>query len=468
MRVLVTGATGHVGGQLVPALLTAGHRVRVLSRRPDPGAGTDWADRVEVTVGDAAEPDTWDRALAGVGTAYYLLHSMGGRGGFRARDRRLAEEFAAAAARAGVRQVVYLGGLHPEGPGELSEHLASRVEVGRVLLDAPVPAAVLQAGIVLGAGSASYEVLRHLAERLPVMIAPRWLRSRVQPIAVDDVVHLLARVAELPAPVNRTFDVGGPDVLTYQELLRRYAARADLGPRLIVPVPVLTPGLAAHWVGLVTPVGAGLARPLVASLSHDAVCDEQDLAARVGWPSGSPTGVDEAIDRALRGYDPHRWRRTLLATSAATAAAALVGSLATSPESRWYRGLSLPSWQPPPAAFPVVWTALYGAVAVAGAAVQAESPRRPRRRFAAALGANLVLNAGWSVVFFDRHRPVAATAVAAALTASGADLTRRARRTGRGKAAVFAAYTGWCGFATVLTGAIARRNRGRSGRVSAG
>ena len=262
---LVTGATGHIGGRLVPELLDRGWRVRVLSRGELP-ADTEWAERVESVHGDASDAGDVREALSGVNAAWYLLHSMDGRGDFVVRDRAMAELFARTAAEEGVGRLVYLSGLHPDE--ELSPHLASRVEVGEILLGSGVPTAVLQAGVVLGAGSASFEMLRHLTERLPAVVAPKWLGSRIQPIADSDVVHLLASAADLPPEVNRTFDVGGPDVLTYADLMRRYAAVTGLGRRFIKTVPVLTPGLASHWVGLVTPVASGVARPLVGSLVH--------------------------------------------------------------------------------------------------------------------------------------------------------------------------------------------------------
>lgn len=295
---LVTGATGYIGGELVPALLEAGWAVRVLTRRSSRLDGLPWASDVEVVEGDASRADDVRRALAGVEVAYYLLHSMDGRGDFVTRDRELARTFAAAAADEAVGRLVYLGGLHP--PGELSEHLASRVEVGQIFVDAPVPAAVLQAGVVLGDGSASFDMLRHLTERLPAMVAPRWLRNRIQPIAIADVVHYLVGCADLPPETNRTFDIGGPEVLTYAQMIQRYAAVVGLRPRWIATVPVLTPRLAGLWVGLVTPVSAGVARPLVNSLIHDAVCREEDILAAVGPPPAGRTGFDDAVRTTLR------------------------------------------------------------------------------------------------------------------------------------------------------------------------
>jgi uncharacterized protein YbjT (DUF2867 family)/tryptophan-rich sensory protein len=461
--VLVTGATGYVGGQLVPELLDRGHVVRVLTRHRGGLAGRRWSEQVEVVEGDASRATDCRRALEGIDVAYYLLHSMDGRGEFAERDRAMAATFAAAAADSGVDRVVYLGGLHPDG--ELSDHLASRVEVGQVFLDAPVPAVVLQAGIVLGDGSASFDMLRHLSERLPVMVAPRWVDNRIQPIAARDLVHDLAGAVDLPKGTNRTYDVGGPEVLTYAEMMQRYATVVGLPRRHVVSVPVLTPRLAGLWVDVVTPIPAGIARPLVGSLVHDAVCGEDDVLVDIGPPPGGLTGFDAAVREAVRDVDPLRWRRTLVRTGAVVAAAAVVGSALTDPRSRWYRRLDKPSWQPPPAAFPLVWTALYVTTAVTTARASAELAESGRedeaRTLERALVANMGLNVGWNGLFFRAHRPGLAAAECAVLTASAADLSRRAGASGRGKAALVGAYAAWCGFATVLTAAIARRNRRR-------
>ena len=301
--ILVTGVTGYLGARLVPRLLDEGHRIRVLTRDAGKLAAQDWRDRVEIVEGDAASDDVLARALDGIDIGYYLLHSMDGRPGFEERDRELASTFARAAEDAGVGRIVYMSGLHPEGE-ELSAHLASRVEVGEIFLGSGVPAAVLQAAVIVGPGSASYEMLRHLTRRLPVMLAPKWLDNRIQPIAVSDVLHYLAAVVDLPADTNRTFDVGGPDVLTYREMIQRFARVAGLGRRVVVTVPVLTPGLASLWVGLVTPIPSGLARPLVGSLVHEVVCRERDLEELVGPPPGGARGYDESIAVAVTGNDP--------------------------------------------------------------------------------------------------------------------------------------------------------------------
>ena len=458
---LVTGATGYIGGRLVPALLREGWRVRVLARKASRIEDKPWHDRVEIVEGDAGSPADLDRAMAGVTVAYFLIHSMGAGDDFAEQDRSLASDFGRAARDAGVRRIVYLGGLHPRGE-ELSEHLASREEVGRILLGSGVPTAVLQAAVVLGTGSASFDMLRHLASRLPVMIAPKWLRNRVQPIAVADAIHYLAGAASLPGSVSRTFDIGGPEVMTYEEMLRRYAELTGHGRRLIATVPVLTPRLASLWIGLVTPLDTGLARTLIDSVVHEVVCTENDIRELVGDPPGGLTTFAEAVGESAQEAVPDRGPRNLAVTSAATAAAAFAGSVATTTGTAWYRSLDLPPWQPPQLAFPVVWTALYADIATTSAAVLTDLERQGRvketRAYRRALYVNLSLNAGWSVVFWRFRRPWVAALESALLTASSADLARRAGASSGARRARLLPYAAWTAFATALTTSIARRN----------
>lgn len=296
--VLVTGATGYVGSRLVPRLLEDGWQVRVLGRSAERMATHPWASRVEVVEGDAADREVLDRAHHGVQVSYHLLHSMAAGDDFAERDRALARDFAASAAAAGVRRVVHLGGLHPEDE-ELSPHLASRAEVEQILLDGRVPTAVLRAAIIVGRGSASFEMLRHLTERLPVMVAPAWLDNKIQPIAIRDVIHLLAGSADLPPEQDRAFDIGGPEVLSYTDLIDRYAAAAGLPRRRVARLSALTPWLASHWIGLVTPVPTAVARPLVQSLVHEVVCQENDLAQWVPDLPGGRLSLEDALQAAL-------------------------------------------------------------------------------------------------------------------------------------------------------------------------
>ncbi|HTQ89679.1 MAG TPA: NAD(P)H-binding protein, partial [Streptosporangiaceae bacterium] len=278
VRCLVTGASGYIGGRLVPELLGAGYGVRCMARDPGKLSDRPWSGQVEVAAADATDESAVRGALQGVDVAYYLIHSLGTDASFERRDRAAARIFAAAAKAAGARRIVYLGGIISGPGGELSPHLRSRAEVGEILLASGVPTAALQAAVIIGSGSASFEMLRYLTERLPAMVTPRWVDTRIQPIAVRDVLRYLAGSATLPAEISRRFDIGGPDVLTYAEMMRRYAKVAGLTPRVIVPVPVLTPRLSSLWVGLVTPVPAGLAMPLVESLRNEVVCSEHDIA----------------------------------------------------------------------------------------------------------------------------------------------------------------------------------------------
>lgn len=297
--VLVTGSTGYIGGRLVPELLAADFRVRVMTRRPRQLADRDWYDQVEIAEGDAADPEALEQALRGVDVAYYLIHSLGTGAGFESLDRTHAQNFASAARACDVSRVIYLGGLYPEAE-KLSPHLASRREVGEILLTSGVPTTVLRAAVIIGSGSASFEMLRYLTERLPVMVTPRWVDTRIQPISVRDVLRYLVGSAGMPPDVSRGFDIGGPEVLTYRQMMAAYADIAGLKPRRIAALPLLTPSLSSHWVGLVTPVPNSIARPLVESLINEVVCKEHDIAAYVPDPEGGLTGFRAAVQLALK------------------------------------------------------------------------------------------------------------------------------------------------------------------------
>ncbi|MGW0533365.1 SDR family oxidoreductase [Streptomyces sp. NPDC003032] len=301
-HVLVTGATGYIGGRLVPELLDAGYRVRCLARTPEKLRDHPWTPRTEVVRGDVTDAPSLAEALRGIDVAYYLVHALGTGARFEETDRKAAETFAEQARSAGVRRVVYLGGLTPADvpPEELSPHLRSRAEVGEIFLRAEVPATVLRAAVIIGSGSASFEMLRYLTERLPVMVTPSWVDTRIQPIAVRDVLRYLVGGAGMPPDVNRAFDIGGPDVVTYEEMMRRYAVVAGLPHRFIVRVPMLSPALSSLWIGLVTPVPRSLARPLAESLRNEVVCDEHDIGRYVPDPPGAPIPFDEALALALR------------------------------------------------------------------------------------------------------------------------------------------------------------------------
>ena len=297
---LVTGATGYVGGRLVGYLLTEGHHVRVLVRDAAKLAHTEWSSQVDVVEGDALDPLALASAMDGVGTAYYLLHSLQQGSDLEAAERRMAEGFAQAAGDAGIDRIVYLGGLAPDLPTErMSPHMRSRHQVGALLRTSGVSVIELRASVIIGSGSASFEMLRYLTERLPAMITPRWVRTRTQPIAIRDVLRYLVLTADIPADVSRAFDIGGPDVLTYEEMMHRYAAVAGPSKRIILPINVLTPELSSHWVNLVTPVPRAIARPLVRSLRHPAVCSEHDIAQWIPDPASGLIDFDEAVRLAL-------------------------------------------------------------------------------------------------------------------------------------------------------------------------
>lgn len=297
-RVLVLGSTGYIGGRLVPRLVRGGYRVRVLVRSADRAAAFRWGNTVETQIGDAQDARVVTEAMRDVDVVYFLVHSMSGGRGFKNLDRTIAETVAAAALAAGAQRIVYLGGLHPEA-APLSPHLASRAEVGQILLGSGVPTLVLQAGVVIGSGSASFEMIRHLTEVLPYMPAPKWVRNFIQPVAVRDVLYYLLAAARVPAEVSRAFDIGGPDVLRYGQMMNGYAVVAGLPQRHIAALPVLTPRLASHWVGLVTPVPQALARPLVESLQHDCVMRKHDIDTIIPPPPGGLTSYQRSVKLAL-------------------------------------------------------------------------------------------------------------------------------------------------------------------------
>jgi len=290
MHVLVTGATGFVGRRLVPALVDAGHEVTALVRdagRYDPPSG------VRVVVGDLLEPESFE-AAPDVDAAYYLVHSMTARDDFEARDRRAARNFADAASAAGVGRVIYLGGLGEERD-HLSSHLQSRREVERVLATGTYALTTLRAAIVVGPGSAGFEMVVQLASRLPVMVTPRWVRTPCQPIAVADLLAYLVGVLDVPDTAGGTYEVGGTEVLTYAEMIRRTGRHLGHEP-IILAVPVLTPRLSAYWVGLMTDVPWSVARPLIEGLKNPVVVTDDRLSRLVAV---EPTPFDEAVRRAI-------------------------------------------------------------------------------------------------------------------------------------------------------------------------
>lgn len=310
-RVLLTGATGYVGGRLLPLLEQRGCRVRCLARRPEHLAGR-LGPGTEAIAGDVLDRPSLDVAMQGIDAAYYLVHSMGSRGSFVDQDRQAARNFGEAARAAGVGRIIYLGGLGREDE-DLSPHLRSRHEVGRVLRASGVPICELRASIVIGSGSLSFEMIRSLVERLPVMITPKWVGVQAQPIAIDDLLDYLLATLDLPAAGCRIYEIGGVDQVSYGDIMVEYARQRGMRPRML-PVPVLTPWLSSLWLGLVTPLYARVGRKLIESVIHPTVVHDdvalQTFAVR-------PVGMREAVRRALAREERHfartRWSDALSA-----------------------------------------------------------------------------------------------------------------------------------------------------------
>lgn len=298
-RILVTGGTGYIGGRLIPRLLAAGANLRVLARDPRRLQGRPWAEQVEIIAGDVLDPASLTNALEGINTAYYLVHSMLGGDDFHARDLRAASNFAKAARQAGVQRIVYLGGLG-DPAADLSQHLRSRQETGDALRSSDVPVFEFRAGIVVGAGSISFEMIRYLAERVPVMISPRWVFTKTQPISIRNVLDYLQAVQYLPLEGSKVIEIGGPEVLTYGDMLHGYAAVRGL-KRWIIPVPVLTPRLSSYWVHWVTPIPSAIARPLIEGLRNEVVV--RDHQARLLFPEIEPIPYKQAVQEALSNLD---------------------------------------------------------------------------------------------------------------------------------------------------------------------
>jgi uncharacterized protein YbjT (DUF2867 family) len=279
--VLVTGATGYVGGRLVPRLLGEGHRVRAMGRSMKKLKARSWADQplVELVEADALNRDSLTRASQGCWAAYYLVHSMEHETrDFAKTDRTAALNMVWTAAEAGLDRIIYLGGLVPAGQ-VLSPHLESRAEVGRILISGRVPVTILRAAMILGSGSASFEIMRYLMDRLPVLVAPRWIHNRVQPISIRNVLGYLVGCLEHDEAAGETFDIGGPDVLSYAELFQIYAEEAGLPRRWIIPLPFLSPRLCSYLIHLITPVNASISRPLAEGLSNTAICKDDRIKA---------------------------------------------------------------------------------------------------------------------------------------------------------------------------------------------
>jgi uncharacterized protein YbjT (DUF2867 family)/uncharacterized protein YndB with AHSA1/START domain len=299
MNLLVTGATGYVGGRLVPRLLEDGHAVRCLVRDPARLKGRPWLEKVEVVKGDLLKSDDLTPALENINTAYYLIHSLGGGDGYAERDLKAARDFAGAAKAAGVKRIIYLGGLAHDD-GALSEHLESRLATGGALREAGVPVTEFRAGVVVGSGSLSFEMIRYLTERVPVMVCPSWVYTPAQPIGIRDVLEYLAAALTREESIGRIIEIGGDGVVTYGEMMTAYAKARGLRRRML-PVPFLTPRLSSYWVHLVTPIPSAIARPLILGLRNENKVT--DFSARDIFPDIKPSTYQVALERALSRLD---------------------------------------------------------------------------------------------------------------------------------------------------------------------
>ena len=297
--ILVAGATGYVGRQLVKALEISHYRVRCLARRPE-ALRSCVSDMTEVVQGDVLNRESLHSGLTGIHTAFYLVHSMASDGDFAERDRRAAQNFGTAARETGIKRLVYLGGL---GVGEdLSPHLASRHEVGRILGDSGIPTIEFRASIIIGSGSLSFEMIRSLVDKLPIMITPRWVQTLAQPIAIEDMIAYLAEAIEAPLEDSKVFEIGGPDRISYKGIMKEYAQQRGLR-RLMIPVPVLTPYLSSLWLGLVTPLYVRIGRTLIESIKNPTVVDD---CTALDYFTVRPRGIKTAIKQALENESINR------------------------------------------------------------------------------------------------------------------------------------------------------------------
>ncbi len=308
MKILLTGATGYVGGRLLKLLESKNHSIRCLARRPEFLKGK-VSPSTEVVQGDLLDKDSLPPAMAGIDVVYYLVHSMGTQGIFDEEEIRSAENFVQAAKEAGIKRIIYLGGLsHGD---DLSPHLKSRSTVGRILRESGIPTIEFQASIIIGSGSLSFEMIRALVERLPVMTTPKWVRVLAQPIGIEDVIRYLVDALDIPLDGSCVYEIGGPEKMSYMDLMNEYGRQRGL-KRLIIPVPVLTPSLSSLWLGLVTPLYARVGRKLIESMRHETVVKD-DSAAKIF--SVKPMPIREAISRALKNEDKNyadtRWSDAL-------------------------------------------------------------------------------------------------------------------------------------------------------------
>jgi len=313
-KVLVTGATGYIGGRLVQPLLDSGYAVRVMVRDPDRLQGRSWSNRVDIIMGDVFKPETLSDAMHGTTAAYYLIHSMSSSDDFHQRDLIAAKNFGNAAKVSGVNRIIYLGGLGDPN-SNLSEHLKSRQDTGRALAASGVSLTEFRAAIIVGSGSISFEMIRYLTERIPIMICPRWVFTRVQPLAINDVLAYLTTALEVPDSSGKVIEIGGAEVITYGDMMMGYAKERGL-KRILVPVPVLTPSLSSYWVHWMTPVPASITRPLILGLRNEVIV--RDNSAEKIFPNIQPVDYLTAVRHALASLDlgkvETRWTDALVSS----------------------------------------------------------------------------------------------------------------------------------------------------------
>jgi tryptophan-rich sensory protein/uncharacterized protein YbjT (DUF2867 family) len=456
--ILLTGATGYVGSRLLTALQSRGAALRCLARRPDALPETARASAIQ---GDLLDEATLRRAMEGVDTAYYLVHAMTGSGDFAEIDRRSARLFGAAARAAGVRRIIYLGGLG-RGAG-LSEHLSSRQEVGAVLREAGVPVVEFRASVILGAGSISFELARTLVDKLPAMVTPRWVRTPAQPIAIDDVIAYLLEALDADLPQGGVFEIGGADRTSYGGIMAEYGRQRGLR-RWMISVPVLTPRLSSLWLGLVVPRHARVGKLLIDGVRNETTVSE-DSALRVF--SVRPVGIAEAVRRAVAGLPAEppaltgvRSGIALAACLMATFSAAAIGGLLSGGGvGDWYPSLAKPSWTPPGWLFGPVWTLLYFMMGVAAWRVWRRDGILEARLSLGVFALHLVFNAAWSGIFFGLREPALAFAEIVALWLLIVATTLLFSARDRVAAVLMVPYLTWVSFATALNGAIAWMNR---------
>ena len=457
--VLLTGATGYVGGRLLRALLSRGENVRCFSRDISKLPVESQAAAVQ---GQLEDEPALARALEGVSTAYYLIHAMTGEGDFAERDRRYADRFAAAASQAGVQRIIYLGGL---GRGEeLSDHLASRQEVGEVLRSSGVPVVELRASVVIGAGSTSFELARTLVEKLPCMVTPRWVRTLAQPIAIDDVVAYLLAAKEAELPQGGTFEIGGAEAVSYGDLMREYGRQRRL-TRVMIPVPVLSPKISSLWLTLVAPRHAKVGKLLIEGVRNETTV--HDAAAREVFPV-EPVGLQEAVARAVAELPPPapalsggRSLGVLVLCVLASFAAGAIGNLVSLDAIRqWYPTIAKPAWTPPPWIFGPVWSLLYLMMGIAAWRVWRADGLREARLPLGLFAIQLVLNAAWSGIFFGLRQPGWALVEIIVLWIAIAATTLLFSARDKIAALLMLPYIAWVTFATALNAAIWWMNRG--------